>query len=87
MSKFMTTLGLQTRDRWKRINYGERSPLVVPPTRDLPPPIAAARLPSPDWPKDPDISKRAGSQGQEEEPQQLDLRSRRPRPLRPERAE
>ena len=35
------------------INYTERSPLVVPPTRDLPPPAAAGPPPVPDWPKDP----------------------------------
>ncbi len=34
------------------INYTERSPLVVPPTRDLPAP-AAGPPPVPDWPKDP----------------------------------
>lgn len=34
------------------LNYTERSPLVVPPNRELPPPVAAAP-PVPDWPKDP----------------------------------
>jgi hypothetical protein len=34
-------------------NYTERAPLVVPPTRDLPPPEAAVAAPTPDWPKDP----------------------------------
>jgi len=37
------------------INYTERSPLVVPPTRDLPPPTAGPP-PVPDWPKDPNKS-------------------------------
>jgi hypothetical protein len=40
------------------INYSERSPLVVPPNRDLPPPIATDRLPAPNWPQDPDLKKR-----------------------------
>lgn len=33
------------------INYQERPPLVVPRTRDLPPPVAAV-TPGPDWPQD-----------------------------------
>lgn len=33
-------------------NYTERAPLVVPPTRDLPPPETAGAAPAPDWPKD-----------------------------------
>jgi hypothetical protein len=40
------------------IEYRERSPLVVPPKIDLPPPAAAAEAPAPNWPKDPDIQKR-----------------------------
>ncbi len=38
------------------IIYRERSPLVVPPGRDLPPPGKAAR--GPDWPVDSDIKQR-----------------------------
>jgi hypothetical protein len=41
------------------IEYRERSPLVVPPKIDLPPPAAAAvEAPAPNWPKDPDVQKR-----------------------------
>jgi hypothetical protein len=41
------------------IEYRERSPLVVPPKIDLPPPAAAAaEAPVPNWPKDPDVRKR-----------------------------
>jgi hypothetical protein len=36
------------------IDYRERSPLVVPPTLDLPPPAATADVPAGNWPKDPD---------------------------------
>jgi hypothetical protein len=39
------------------INYSERSPLVVPPNRDLPAPIPTDRPPA-NWPQDPDIRKR-----------------------------
>src|SRR6201994_3060836 len=41
------------------IDYRERSPLVVPPKLDLPPPAAAdAAKPVPNWPKDPDEARR-----------------------------
>src|SRR5947209_19010099 len=37
------------------IDYRERSPLVIPPTRDLPPPQAAgAAARNPAWPREPD---------------------------------
>jgi hypothetical protein len=41
------------------IEYRERSPLVIPPRADLPPPAAAAaEAPVPNWPKDPDVKRR-----------------------------
>jgi hypothetical protein len=41
------------------IEYRERSPLVVPPKLDLPPPGAAnAEAKVPNWPKDPDEARR-----------------------------
>jgi len=41
------------------IDYRERSPLVVPPKLDLPPPAAAAKeTNAPNWPKDPDEARR-----------------------------
>jgi hypothetical protein len=40
------------------IDYRERSPLVVPPRIDLPPPDASARVQAPNWPKDPDVAAR-----------------------------
>jgi hypothetical protein len=42
----------------KGIDYHERSPLVVPPQLDLPPPAAAAAANAPNWPKDPDEKRR-----------------------------
>src|SRR5450631_62306 len=43
----------------KGIEYRERSPLVVPPKIDLPPPAAAsADVKAPNWPKDPDEARR-----------------------------
>jgi hypothetical protein len=41
------------------IDYRERSPLVVPPKLDLPPPAAPqAEVKVPNWPKDPDVARR-----------------------------
>jgi len=38
----------------EHIEYRDRSPLVIPPNRDLPPPEDAAAVDNPNWPKDPD---------------------------------
>ncbi len=45
------------------IDYKERSPLVVPPTRDLPPPQSSANAAAqtPNWPVDPDVKRRQAS--------------------------
>src|SRR3954447_16871112 len=43
------------------IEYRERSPLVVPPKLDLPPPAAATEAKAPNWPKDPDEARRKAS--------------------------
>ena len=40
------------------IEYRERSPLVVPPRLDLPPPASAAEVKAANWPKDPDDTRR-----------------------------
>lgn len=40
------------------IDYRERSPLVVPPKIDLPPPDASAKVQVPNWPNDPDVAAR-----------------------------
>jgi hypothetical protein len=43
----------------KGIEYRERSPLVVPPKLDLPPPAGAStEVKAPNWPKDPDDARR-----------------------------
>jgi hypothetical protein len=42
----------------KGIDYRERSPLVVPPKLDLPPPASATEVKAPNWPKDPDEARR-----------------------------
>ncbi len=52
--------GLGLRQDGEAINYGERAPLVIPPSRALPPPEKsdAAVAKNPDWPKDPDVQRR-----------------------------
>jgi len=40
------------------IEYRERSPLVVPPKLDLPPPAFSSEVKAPNWPKDPDEARR-----------------------------
>ena len=42
----------------KGIDYRERSPLVVPPKLDLPPPATGTEVKAPNWPKDPDEARR-----------------------------
>src|SRR5436190_793610 len=42
------------------IDYRERSPLVIPPTLDLPPPASAGLAASnPAWPREPQLQKKA----------------------------
>lgn len=56
--QFMKDLGLR-RDGDGLIEYRERAPLVVPPTRELPPPRDEADVAkTPAWPKDPDVARR-----------------------------
>jgi hypothetical protein len=60
--QLMRDLGLK-RDG-EGIEYRERAPLVVPPTRNLPPPQpegTAAAAANPAWPKDPDVAARRKS--------------------------
>jgi len=55
---FMKTLGFKNSDL-DSIEYRERAPLVVPPSRTLPPPQAEApSARDPAWPKDPDVLRR-----------------------------
>jgi hypothetical protein len=44
------------------IEYRERPPLVVPPTRDLPPPQTTATTRDPNWPVDPKTGRKKGDQ-------------------------
>lgn len=66
------------------IDYGERSPLVVPPTRDLPPPVADRAPSMPDWPKDPDLQQRARAKVKEKVKPHPDYAVTDALPLRPD---
>ena len=66
MGKIMETLGLRDPNgNYAGIDYNERSPLVVPPTRDLPPPEASTAPPAPNWPKDQEMIRRAKAKAEE----------------------
>jgi len=67
-SKLMKTLGLKDPTVMEDgINYSERSPLVVPPTRNLPPPETTGAVPVPNWPKDADVRKREVAKAKKKE--------------------
>lgn len=66
------------------IQYGERSPLVVPPTKDLPPPQANAPPAVANWPQDPDIARRKQAKQKEQRRPQKDYAIESSRPLRPD---
>jgi hypothetical protein len=59
LRSFLRGLGLQN-GREGAIEYKERPPLVVPPSRDLPPPETTGSIAQrdPSWPSDPDDAKR-----------------------------
>ena len=57
IGNIMSGLGATNMEN-KGIDYRERSPLVVPPKLDLPPPAASSEVKAPNWPKDPDEARR-----------------------------
>jgi hypothetical protein len=57
MDSVMHSLGLKNGTE-SDIEYRERSPLVVPPSRDLPPPQSSATTRAPNWPADADVQRR-----------------------------
>ena len=67
MRQFLKDLGLQ-RDG-APIEYRERAPLVVPPSRNLPPPQSAdAVSANPAWPNDPDVRQRKLEEAKRKKP-------------------
>jgi hypothetical protein len=85
MRNIMEGLGLK-RDGEEMINYRERSPLVIPPNRELPPPERsdAAITSNPAWPKDPDVERRKAQALMENNRNVSDEREREQNPLRPD---
>jgi hypothetical protein len=82
--KFWKTLGVKNPgDTEYQINYSERSPLVVPPTRNLPAPMTNAAT-APNWPKDPDVAKRKIKKDDKPVIQQYDRAAEADRALRPD---
>ena len=72
IKKFLGGLGVDVGGN--NIEYRERSPLVIPPTRDLPPPETADTVKDPAWPKDPDvkITKKKGNKDAEKDDDKQD---------------
>jgi len=85
MRSIMEGLGLK-RDGEATINYQERSPLVLPPSRDLPPPerTDSVTANNPAWPKDPDVARRKAEAARERDRNISDEREREQNPLRPD---
>src|SRR5512143_4370548 len=80
----MDGLGLK-RDGEATINYRERAPLVLPPSRDLRPPERSdAVTANPAWPKDPDVARRNAEAAMERDRNISDEREREQNPLRPD---
>ena len=57
IDNLMSGIGAKSMEK-KGIEYRERSPLVVPPKLDLPPPADTVAKNAPNWPKDPDERRR-----------------------------
>ena len=67
LRQWMKDLGMR-RDG-ESIEYRERAPLVVPPSRDLPPPQGEAPVTAnPAWPKDPDVAQRKAEAVKKKQP-------------------
>jgi hypothetical protein len=81
----MEGLGLKRGDE-AGINYQERAPLVIPPSRDLPPPenADAAVAKHPSWPNDPDVARSKLEAAQERKRNVSAEREREQNPLRPD---
>jgi hypothetical protein len=79
---FLKQLGLQRGG--PSIDYHERSPLVIPPTHDLPPPERGSAVANnPNWPKDPDVA-RARAEAKAARRNTTEEFEREKNPLRPD---
>ena len=85
INSVMNALGFKSaNDTYGGIDYNERSPLVVPPTRDLPPPASSNAPPAPNWPKDADVERKKQAKKDETPRYQKDNVIESQRPLRPD---
>jgi hypothetical protein len=75
-------LGLKSKQ--EAIEYRERSPLVLPPSQDLPPPASDAAPNAPNWPADVDAQRRKVDRAQQKKLQKLANPETQGRPLRPD---
>lgn len=78
--------GLGLREDGESINYQERAPLVIPPSRTLPPPenSDASIAANPAWPKDPDVTRKKREAELERKRNISDEREREQNPLPPD---
>ncbi len=85
LDSILKGIGLKRGDE-PGINYQERAPLVIPPSRDLPPPekVDAAVTNNPAWPNDPDIARRRADAARERNRNVHDEVEREQNPLRPD---
>ncbi len=81
--RVLTSLGLKSGNE-EQINYHERAPLVLPPSRALPPPEKADVTVNPAWPKDPDVKRRKLIEKQEKDRDVEAERMREEKPLPPD---
>jgi hypothetical protein len=84
IGRLMQSLGMKNPGgAYSGVNYSERSPLVVPPTRDLPPPVSGSAPPAPNWPKDADVERRKKAKKEDKPAYQKDFIVDSSRPLTP----
>src|SRR3974377_640098 len=82
MDTIMRGIGLERES--PQIDYHERGPLVIPPTKTLPTPERAdAVTANPAWPKDPDVTRAREAAKRERNRKVSDEREREQNPLQP----
>ena len=89
LRRFMKEMGFK-RSEDVGIEYRERAPLVVPPSRNLPPPQSEGSVArNPNWPKDPDVARRNEASAAEKAKlrRSADAAQDESRPLRPDELE
>jgi hypothetical protein len=89
LRRFMKEMGFK-RSEDVGIEYRERAPLVVPPSRNLPPTvIESPPSGNPNWPKDPDVARRNEASAAEKAKlrRSADAAQDEARPLRPDELE